>query len=351
MRKHIIKVTTSFLIILTTSNFLKSQTTGFWGTSATPTTTFNSFGIGTSSPIGMGEINYCNDTYFGLTITKEDCGIFNLSPLDFNFPSYDARMEVLQGESSTGTTAFTLPISFNLTGYNSSLVKPMFWARVKNTATAVQNASGSHTSRFLVTPYGRSGFNIENPRATLDIKCLAGYNVPGLIVGRQAIGTTNKTQHFHYVPLLDENGYNQITIRNDQGFFYTDGKGTDGANLNGGFVIAPWANNASNDFGGIRLDAKGNMFVHGSINSTKVKVQVKWWSDFVFENDYKLMPIKDLAIFLKEYKHLPNFPTEKEVLTNGIEVSEMISLQQKQIEELALYIIELEKKINELTQK
>lgn len=93
------------------------------------------------------------------------------------------------------------------------------------------------------------------------------------------------------------------------------------------------------------------LFVHGSLNSTKVKVQVKWWSDFVFDPNYKLMPIKDLENFLKQNKHLPSFPSEKTVLADGLDVSEILALQQKQLEELTLYIIELEKKLNELKNK
>jgi hypothetical protein len=298
----------------------------------------------------MQEIRYCYDSIFGLTITNYDCGnTKNIGSLDFLNPTFDGVLEDAGGEQTIGggSTPFSIPINYSLTGYNSSLAKPMIWARVEN-SSIIPKSSGPYTSRFLVTPYGRSGFNVENPRATLDIKSLASYDIPALIVGRQALGTSNRTQHFQYVPLLTENGYNQITKKNDQGFFYTDGKGTNGANLDGSFIIAPWANGSSNDCGGLRLDSKGNLFVHGSIYATKIKVQLKWWSDYVFDKDYCLMPLCELENYIKLNKHLPAFKTEHELIETGLELAETISLQQKQIEELTLYIIELEKRIKNI---
>ncbi|MFN7013153.1 MAG: hypothetical protein ACK4ON_02670 [Bacteroidia bacterium] len=38
-------------------------------------------------------------------------------------------------------------------------------------------------------------------------------------------------------------------------------------------------------------------------------------------------------------------PSEKELLENNIDVAQMLKLQQRKIEELMLYIIELEEKI------
>lgn len=41
-------------------------------------------------------------------------------------------------------------------------------------------------------------------------------------------------------------------------------------------------------------------------------------------------------------------PSEKEILENGIDVSDMQAKQQRKIEELTLYIIEQQKRIEEL---
>ncbi|MBM3435054.1 MAG: hypothetical protein FJY07_02425 [Bacteroidetes bacterium] len=58
--------------------------------------------------------------------------------------------------------------------------------------------------------------------------------------------------------------------------------------------------------------------------------------------------MKQIEAFINRHKHLPGIPSEKEVLEKGINVGEMNALLLQKIEELTLYVIELEKKINEI---
>lgn len=54
------------------------------------------------------------------------------------------------------------------------------------------------------------------------------------------------------------------------------------------------------------------------------------------------------------YKHLPDIPSEAEVKENGISLGEMQAKLLQRIEELTLYVIELNKEIlslNEITKK
>lgn len=87
--------------------------------------------------------------------------------------------------------------------------------------------------------------------------------------------------------------------------------------------------------------------VDGDIICKRAVVQITDWADFVFKPDYQLMPLEEVASFIKENKHLPNIPSEKTVLENGMDVSEMNKLLLQKVEELTLYMIEL-KKENEL---
>ena len=72
------------------------------------------------------------------------------------------------------------------------------------------------------------------------------------------------------------------------------------------------------------------------------------WCDYVFEKDYKLMPLTQLEAFVKQNKHLPEIPTTKEVEGNGVALGEMTSKLLLKVEELTLYMIEQEKRIKEL---
>lgn len=91
--------------------------------------------------------------------------------------------------------------------------------------------------------------------------------------------------------------------------------------------------------------------VEGKIGAHEVVVTTEGWSDFVFEPNYNLMPIKEVESFVKENKHLPDVPSESEVMENGISLGEMDKILLQKIEELTLYVIELKKENEKLNQK
>jgi hypothetical protein len=68
----------------------------------------------------------------------------------------------------------------------------------------------------------------------------------------------------------------------------------------------------------------------------------------VFAPDYELMPLWQLKEYVSEKRHLPDIPSEKEVVDNGVEVYEMQSLLLKKIEELTLYTIQLQEQIESM---
>lgn len=83
--------------------------------------------------------------------------------------------------------------------------------------------------------------------------------------------------------------------------------------------------------------------VNGYIRAKKLIVTQSDWSDYVFENDYKLKSLSSLEEYIKQHKHLPEIPSAKEVEEKGISVGDNQALLLKKIEELTLYVIELKK--------
>jgi hypothetical protein len=352
MKKTFLKLSVEKVIFLSAFSLMSSlsifaQSPSTWDPTD-QTTTSGAVGIGTIAPAGWQEIIYCDDQQNGLIITNSICPS---APAQFYPISFDGVFEPIFGPEPGGGGSIPYPIaSFTLQQYgNFTNSHPMLWARMQNHSSFLGSASGPYTSRFIVTPDGTSGVNIEVPRATFDVKSLGSYNYPGLIVGRQQISSASNTQHTMFVPLLHTDGYNNISQQYDQGMFFTDGNGINGSNASGSFVIAPWAdpNNAST-IGGLRIDNLGNLEVHGTTRTTQLNVNLKWWSDFVFEDDYKLMSLTDVEKFINENKHLPNVPSEATLKETGLDVGEMQAIQIQKIEELTLYTITQEKKIKEL---
>ena len=104
----------------------------------------------------------------------------------------------------------------------------------------------------------------------------------------------------------------------------------------------------TNSSGGYNTD-EYFLFVDGKAAFEEVRVQLsQHWGDFVFENDYKPMPLEELKNYVNLNKHLPNMPKAAVLEEEGMEVSDMVAKQMINIEELVLYTIEQEEKINNL---
>lgn len=79
--------------------------------------------------------------------------------------------------------------------------------------------------------------------------------------------------------------------------------------------------------------------VNGTIRAKEIKVE-SGWADFVFDDNYKLPTLEEVAIHIKENKRLPDIPSADEVAKDGVNLGEMnVKLLQK-IEELTLYTIQ-----------
>ncbi|XZF13752.1 hypothetical protein ACTHGU_18380 [Chitinophagaceae bacterium MMS25-I14] len=89
--------------------------------------------------------------------------------------------------------------------------------------------------------------------------------------------------------------------------------------------------------------------VCGLIRAKQVKIDAgTGWCDYVFEKNYKLMPLQELKTYLSENKHLPEIPAQKEVEQEGVEVAEITKMLLKKVEELTLYTIRQSEQIDVL---
>ena len=89
--------------------------------------------------------------------------------------------------------------------------------------------------------------------------------------------------------------------------------------------------------------------VDGGLISTKVYIkEVKQWPDHVFADNYNLMGLEELKHYLADHRHLPGFPSEKEVTGQGYDLNEMQSLMMVKIEELTRYVLLLQDEIDVL---
>lgn len=90
--------------------------------------------------------------------------------------------------------------------------------------------------------------------------------------------------------------------------------------------------------------------VYGDVKAKKLKITIDplQWPDYVFAPAYKLPSLQEVEEFIKKHKHLPGVPSAKDVETEGLDVGDTQAILLKKIEELTLYLIEQNKKIEVL---
>jgi len=88
--------------------------------------------------------------------------------------------------------------------------------------------------------------------------------------------------------------------------------------------------------------------VHGIIRSEEVVVELFNVPDYVFEENYELLTLDSVASYIEKNNHLPNIPSAEEYAKKGASLGEMNKALLLKIEELTLYIIEQNKRIEAL---
>jgi len=96
------------------------------------------------------------------------------------------------------------------------------------------------------------------------------------------------------------------------------------------------------------LHSDFRLSVAGKIVARSIIVTLQNWSDFVFDADYNLISLEEVERFIEINKHLPDIPSSIQVESEGVDVGDMQTRLLQKIEELTLYLIEMNKEIEVL---
>lgn len=84
----------------------------------------------------------------------------------------------------------------------------------------------------------------------------------------------------------------------------------------------------------------------GITRAREIIVDLNTWPDYVFRPSYRLMPLRDLRLYINTYGHLPNVPPAAEIETSGLSLNENARITMEKIEELTLYVLDLQEQID-----
>lgn len=147
---------------------------------------------------------------------------------------------------------------------------------------------------------------------------------------------------------LDEYGHVILTVNSD------GGSGSSGSSVwsyAGNILRTPGDDKVVIGTGMNTLPDGFSLYVKKGILAERVRVAIAnsaKWADYVFDDDYKLMPLNEVEEFIERNNHLPNLPSAQEVAEGGIDVAEMSAKHMEKIEELTLHLIEANKRIEKL---
>lgn len=156
------------------------------------------------------------------------------------------------------------------------------------------------------------------------------YTCDGTLTGNRTVNMNNNSMIFDSqangrIYIGDTNATNPFTV---------------GAGNNFPLVVMPNSN--------FRL------LVEGGILTERVKVALRTtanWADYVFANDYKLMPLKEVETYINENQHLPGIQSASDLQKEGLDIADMQAKQMGKIEELTLYVIEQNKALEKQSQE
>jgi hypothetical protein len=306
-------------------------------------------GIGTSSPGGslsvIGSHPHSVEAHF-LNTNANGCSVLRVG-VDAVAPTGAAVHDFNSGWAGTGAyTANTSSFgSFQSNGVNIV---------ADNTSGVIRMFTGGYAvnnQRIIVNATGKVGIGTSNPQALLHISDASNPVQVNLGVDASSGGYTALITGLSAV----SGGYAVLQAIKSSGTNYGDIV----MNPNGGNVGVNTASPTE------KLDINGNMktsgyaligathlpaadaklAVNGTIYSTKVKVTPTGWADYVFLASYRLRPLSEVEQYIQQYGHLPEVPSAEEVQKNGIDVGDNQSTLLKKIEELTLYVIDLNKQV------
>lgn len=255
-------------------------------------------------------------------------------PYNFTWPNPDEGQYVITAKV-TDFAGFTSSANINIRVESLS----SFWSTTGNIGmNADSNFVGNVDSvrlafrtknieRMSISPLGNIGLGILNPTAQLHTTGTVRF------AGLTSDSTKNR------VLVSDTSGnlfYRNVSSLSSR-WQYANGVAYDSSDN-----IGIGTNNTQ----GYKLAVNGA----GIFTKVRIKPQANW-PDFVFNKEYHLPDLTELAQYISQHQHLPGILSATEQLQEGVDVgSHQAALLQK-IEELTLYLIQQHKALDEQNRK
>lgn len=313
---------------------------------------FTTLGVGTPTPVGTLHV------HSSVGITPSEPPVANGGSRDLFPDDYQTILHVTNTFTGLGEMD-----GFTIDQFNGSVT-------IHQYEQANVSLLGYQGTGFTLTPSGNFGLGTTSPSSRLHVNGDALIEGDTRVDGRFTASSRTCIGSDCQVLTIGKahtDGMNAGTAYlgfNAQASGTTWTSQSDGTD-NGGAVI--WANifgdilfanipstniNSSQTIteDALRSHINLRLGADGTLMAKEIKVTLTGWPDYVFDKGYNLMPLTETEQYIEANGHLPNVPSAAEVEADGMSVGEMNKVLLQKVEELTLYVIELQKQIDELKQ-
>lgn len=303
MRKITLRLSSTITALIFLCNVAKAQYWDFLSATQIKTITTSNVGIGLTTSPSTSRVEIRTDlaTLSGLTISNQMSSCATCTGHYLNFLNYNS-----------GTSSWESKLVFTRTGKLGigATLSPLGDLSIDGTSDATLYIERTNSSTWQSTKV-KAGISTNTGPAGLRFQVSSNSGLTWVDAlhlannGRVGIGTTDP------IAPLTVNG--NIVVTNSSGV--------------GQAVI----------------------YSTGYIRAREIQVDALTIPDYVFEKSYKLMTLKELNDFIIANKHLPNVPSASDYAKEGsVAVGELQLKTLEKVEELTLYILQLEQRISEL---